>query len=89
MWVKYNRITKLKKLSVEYLCRDWNDYLILISFGNDLANSYYKVTKLIKATRDKIVKDHKDLNSESAILIALNERDPYSFARRFLEKHFE
>lgn len=89
MFVRHNQIKAVDKSSIEYLCRNWHNYLILISIGNSIADSYYKVVNLVKETRDGLINRHKELNSESIVLIALNETDPYSFAREYLKKYFD
>jgi hypothetical protein len=89
MLVKYNKVKDVNHLNIEYMCRNWNNYLILVSIGNNLVESYYKVVKLVRSTRDNIIKQHQENNSESIVIIALNETDPYSVARNFLQKYFE
>lgn len=86
MYVRFNVINKVDRSSVEYLCRNYAHYLISIFIQDSIDNSYYIVSKLKKAKTGILIENR---TKESCImLIAINETDPYSFARGFLQNHF-
>lgn len=88
MRVKYNRVKDLNRLSIEYLCRDWDNYIIAVFLGDSIDSCYFEINKLNKDNKQKLIDKYKELEADVEILICLNESDPYQFARNYIQKYF-